>query len=468
MLKISVVYKLGAAIMLIMLSVLLPLGFIINRVFTNFYITNTEADIEVLSHKYAQYTTSLNDPMLLTMYDGLAELTHNDIVITNKSGRNIVNSGIARFRVNQKDFKMLAQGQSVKRSYTTVNGQNQYLVAASPIQNDGTFVGAIYVFAPMDKVYESLDKIHSSLILASIGAVFLALGFTYFLSRRLSQPLLAMESATKKIAHGNLSTRVVVPSKDELGSLALAINDLAIELDRYRTNRREFFANISHELRTPITYLSGYANVLKNNLYKTEEESQQYLKIIEEEAGRLNQLINDLFDLAKMEEGRLDLNFESIDLNNVLKNIISKVKFQADKKDLKIHFDATKKRHTILGDLLRLEQIFTNLLNNAVRYTEKGRIDVSIEDTDNEKNVFIRDTGPGIPSNEKDQIFERFYRVEKSRSRNTGGTGLGLAIVKQLVVLHEGRIDVESEVGKGTLFILTFPRTEGGNNDEMV
>lgn len=454
--------------MVIILSVLLPLGFIINRTITNFYITKTEAEIEALSQKYADTIPSLNDTDVLSMFYGLSDLTNNEIVIIDKNGKDIVNSGINGFQIDPRDLGKLSHGQSITRSYRDVNGKDQFLVSASPIIKKGTMIGAVYVFAPSKEVSHSLTSIRSSLILSGVGALLLSLGFTFFLSRKISQPLLRMEDATKKIAGGDLTARVKIPSSDELGSLGAAINELAIELDRYRKNRSEFFADISHELRTPITYLSGYANVLEHELYKTDKERRHYLKIIGSEAGRLNKLIDDLFDLAKMEEGKIDLNLEQVDIANLLENAMTKAKLEASNKELSVNYQISGKNHLVLGDKFRLGQIFDNLLRNAVRYTEKGHIAVNLEKKGDKEVIYIKDTGPGIPADEIDYIFERFYRVEKSRSRNTGGTGLGLAIVKQLVILHNGQIDVDSILGEGTQFTLTFPRFKGEDTHEMV
>jgi signal transduction histidine kinase len=310
-------------------------------------------------------------------------------------------------------------------------------------------------------MYQSLDIIEKAVILAGIGAVFLALGFTFILSRKLSNPLLEMEKVTRKIAKGDLNTRVSIGTKDEVGSLANAINDLAIELHRYRSNRREFFANISHELRTPITYLEGYANALENNLYQSEEEKKQYLQIIQQESSRLSKLVNDLFELSKMEEGKVALHFEDVDLVEVVENALLKTKMKAKGKGLHLDFTRLVSIPSIYADGLRMEQIVINLLENAIRYTEHGVIKVKLSSDSNTVRLTIEDTGIGIPEEDVPFLFERFYRVEKSRSREFGGTGLGLAIVKHLVKLQGGTISVKSKVRKGTCFELTFPMKKG-------
>jgi signal transduction histidine kinase len=208
-----------------------------------------------------------------------------------------------------------------------------------------------------------------------------------------------------------------------------------------------------------MTYLEGYANVLKEGLYETDAEKQQYLDIIHQEARRLTHLIHDLFDLSKMEEGKISLNLEPIDLAEVMGNIIQKVGMMARDKGLYLQMNLRDQPILILADGLRIEQIFTNLLFNAIRYTEHGSIMVQISNEEpDEVLIIIEDTGIGIAEQELPHIFERFYRVEKSRSREHGGTGLGLSIVKSLVDIQGGSIEVSSGLDQGTRFEIRFPK----------
>ncbi|MBR2570140.1 MAG: HAMP domain-containing protein, partial [Paenibacillus sp.] len=276
----------------------------------------------------------------------------------------------------------------------------------------------------------------------------------------LSRPLLQMQQATKKIASGELETRVHVNSKDEVGYLAEAINDLGVELKRYRDNRQEFFANISHELRTPITYLKGYAKVLQDGMVDSEEEQQRYLEIIHQEALRIEHLVNDLFDLAKMEEGQIDLYKEWVNLEELLEEAMRRVELSTKDKGISLHLKVQADLPLVYADGMRLEQIVMNLLENAIRYTERGEIELSISHDDDEVAVRVKDSGIGIPQEELEEIFERFHRVEKSRSREHGGSGLGLSIVKKLVDLHDATIQVQSTLGIGTTFIVRLPREQ--------
>ena len=457
----SIVVKLGASILVIVLIILLPLGFIINEIFSGFYYSKMQEQIHELSNRYANSITSLEDKNILHMFELLADMTDQEIVIVDDQGIVVANSGIPSLskgeRIDANDISLLRENSVIEKEYYDEVLNQRFLSVERPIFAQNRFIGGIFVLASIDEIYQSIELIRNLIILAGIGAIFLALGFTFIVSRKLSNPLLEMERATRKMAKGDLNTKVSVETKDEIGSLAKAINDLAVELYRYRSNRREFFANISHELRTPLTYLGGYAKALKNKQYQTEDEKEMYIQIIEQEANKMSKLVNDLFELAKMEEGKLPLHLEEIDLIEVIENAISKTKMKAKEKGLQLYFNKICQLPNIYADGLRMEQIIINLIENAIRYTKKGFIKIQLSNVQDKVKILIEDTGIGIPKEDLPFLFERFYRVEKSRSREFGGTGLGLAIVKQLVELQNGTIHVSSEVGKGTSFELTFP-----------
>lgn len=460
----SIVVKLGASILLLILVILLPLGFVVNQTFSNFYFSKVQEQVEEASNRYASSISSL-DNQQLEVFELLAFVTEQEIVIVNDQGAIVGNSGIPSLPIGESirsnELDALVKNSMIQSEYYDDMNNNRYLRVGKPIYSNNELIGGIFVMASIEDLYQSLDLIKRSIILAGVGAVFLALGLTFILSRKLSSPLIEMEKATRKIATGDLNTRVSNESKDEIGSLAAAINDLAVELHRYRSNRREFFANISHELQTPITYLEGYANALENELYQNEEEKKQYLQIIQREAGRMSTLVKDLFELSKMEEGKVALVFEEVDLVEVVENALLKTKIKAQEKGLQLEFERLHDFPSIDADGLRMEQVIINLIENAIRYTEKGFVKIKLSSNLEAVKVTVEDTGIGIPKDDIPFLFDRFYRVEKSRSREFGGTGLGLAIVKQLVELQGGIITVESQIGKGTCFELEFPVTKG-------
>lgn len=289
---------------------------------------------ELTSHfiVMAESPDSSNEQMMSTF----AEFSDVSIFNISKDGSVILHSGIHdradRSFINASDISRIFAGKSVNFEYTDPTG-HRYFITGKPISNGQTIQSALYVMSSTENMKQSLASIRNLLLLAGIGAFILALGITGIISLLLSRPLIKMQKATRKIAAGELETRLSIRSNDEIGFLAGAINDLAIDLQRYRDTRQEFLANISHELRTPITYLKGYTKVVKDGLYETEGERDLYLDIIHEEAHRLEHLVEDLFELAKMEEGKISLTLDWIDLKHMAEQAVRRVELKAKERD---------------------------------------------------------------------------------------------------------------------------------------
>ncbi|MCA0969841.1 PAS domain-containing protein [Halobacillus litoralis] len=239
--------------------------------------------------------------------------------------------------------------------------------------------------------------------------------------------------------------------------VVLVFHDIS-ELKQLEQMRKDFVANVSHELKTPITSIRGFSETLLDGAMKDEKMLEQFLQIILKESGRLQSLIQDLLELSKLEREDFHLNIEPIEIQKLLNDLIPIVEQQANQKDIKLIVDL-KGDAMVQGDSSRLKQVFMNLLTNAVNYTpEEGNVSIKLKEFNEFIRVSVSDNGVGIPEEEISRIFERFYRVDKARSRNSGGTGLGLAIVKHIVEGHEGRIHVESEIDKGTTFHVEIPK----------
>lgn len=470
MLKNKVGMKLGFVIIAVFIVVLSILGVTIDRMFSNFYTSEMSTEVDELATHFAMMAQTPDAPteeMLLKF----ADFSNVSIFYVNKDGKVQDYSGEEELAdalfVHQEDIKTIFSGRTIRLNYEAASG-NRYFVTAKPIvkeqAGESQVMSALYVLSSSKHMDDSVVAIRRLLVLSGIGAFLLALGITWIVAHLLSRPLLQMQQATRKIAVGELETRLNISRDDEIGSLASAINNLAEDLQNYRDTRQEFFANISHELRTPITYLEGYSKVIKERLYSTEEERDQYLDVLHQEAKRLQHLVDDLFELSKMEEGKISLSLEWIDLTEVIDNAVHKVQLKASNKGLALSTNLNRSTSWVYGDGLRMEQVILNLLENSVRYTEQGEISIMLDQTDSYVFVTVKDTGIGIAAEELPYVFERFYRVEKSRSRQHGGTGLGLSIAKKLVELQGGEIFVNSRLGEGTSFEIRFKLEEQGGS----
>ncbi|MCA1009907.1 two-component system histidine kinase PnpS [Halobacillus halophilus] len=239
--------------------------------------------------------------------------------------------------------------------------------------------------------------------------------------------------------------------------VVLVFHDIT-ELKQLEQMRKDFVANVSHELKTPITSIRGFSETLLDGAMKDEAMLEQFLQIILKESGRLQSLIQDLLELSKLEREDFNLSIEQVDIQQLLSDLLPIVQQHADQKE--VHLTTEVEGNTIIeGDSSRLKQVFMNLLTNAINYTKvDGNVSLTFKEFDNRVLVSVADNGVGIPEEEVSRIFERFYRVDKARSRNSGGTGLGLAIVKHIVEAHHGNVHVDSVVDEGTTFHVEIPK----------
>jgi two-component system phosphate regulon sensor histidine kinase PhoR len=248
-------------------------------------------------------------------------------------------------------------------------------------------------------------------------------------------------------------------SAGEREGTILVFHDLT-RLKQLERTRAEFVANVSHELRTPLSLIKGYVETLLDGARNNPEVAERFLKIIERNAQRLDLLIQDLLTISALEAGRVKLNLQAVELRPLVEKVLGDLKPPADNKSITLVNQLPDLITT--ADMSRLEQVLANLVDNAIKYGRtQGTVTVGGGKTgDGKIEIFVQDDGPGIPPESLDRVFERFYRVDKARSREQGGTGLGLSIVKHIVQSHSGKVWVKSELGKGATFFFTLPQGE--------
>jgi signal transduction histidine kinase len=280
-------------------------------------------------------------------------------------------------------------------------------------------------------------------------------GLSYLVSRRIVQPLLHMEEVTKKFAAGQFDERVPAHEIPELDQLASSFNRMADSLEGVEQRRRELVTDLGHELRTPLTVLNGYLEGLADG---TVEPSTQLYGLLTQETKRIQRLVNDLQELSKMEAGYLPINSQPIDLHPLLTSVVQKFANQlSSHSNLEIQLQYPEGIPLVEADPQRVEQILVNLLSNALRHTASGSITVGVKQVTEHVWISVIDTGEGIAADDLPHVFERFWRADRSRDRNSGGTGIGLAICRRLVELQSGSIEVESQLSRGSTFRFSLP-----------
>jgi len=262
-------------------------------------------------------------------------------------------------------------------------------------------------------------------------------------------------SPQEKIFHASANP---LTEKNKVWGAVVVLNDIT-EIKKLEKMRSEFVANVSHELRTPLTSIQGFVETLKEGAINDPEKAQYFLEIIEKQSNRLNNLIEELLQLSKIESQKIAMNLQSINLRDLIDKTISEFKKKIEQKDHKIKINISPQLPLVKADPEQFEVVFRNLLDNALKYTPDGG-EIYISALEKAENIYIEiaDNGIGISAEHLPRIFERFYRANKDRSRKLGGTGLGLAIVKHIVQAHQGTIGVESKPGKGSKFFFTLPK----------
>lgn len=331
--------------------------------------------------------------------------------------------------------------------------EEPFLVSVHPFTAAQGQSGTLVMLQSTTAIQSLMDTLNFHFLLAGIGSLLVLILIYVLVTRFLTRPLNRMKVATEKLSEGDFDVVLPVEGKDELGELAASIQKLARDLQHLQKTRTEFLSSISHELRTPLTYLAGYSQVAMRpdlNL----EEKQHYLQIIQEETTRLTTLVEDLFALAKLDDPSFQVTKEAIELQPFIQGLWQRLSPSFEQQGSELTFTC-EPNLVVQADPLRLEQILVNLLDNARRYAgEDVETHVAAKAEGSKVRIEVTDQGPGIDSSQLEAIFDRLYRVEKSRSRSHGGSGLGLAIVKELVEAHEGSIEVKSELGKGTTFTI--------------
>lgn len=297
-------------------------------------------------------------------------------------------------------------------------------------------------------------------VLLAVGAsVAVAAGVATFVARRIAEPLEAMRQAAQRIASGRYEERVPVASQDELGELADQFNRMAASLQRLEGMRRDLVADVAHELRTPLAGLAGYLEGLLDGVL---DPSPEVLGQMQREVRRLRRLVDDLDEVSRVEAGQVRLRLVPTPLSEVVEGVLARLADQFRDKGITVSTELPRHLPRVRADPDRVAQVLTNLLGNALQYTPPGgRVSVRARHADGEVAVAVTDTGIGIPAEHLPYVFDRFYRVDRSRHRGRGGTGIGLTIAKALVELHGGRIWAESPgPGQGSTFTFTLPVAE--------
>lgn len=335
--------------------------------------------------------------------------------------------------------------------------------ASTPIAIKDKTIGYVLVSAPTASLWNTLSSNLKVYMVSAFGALALSFVVVYLLTLHIVRPLRQMAAATRRFAQGDFSARVTVRGKDEMAELADALNHMAVSLSSLETMRRSFIANVSHELKTPMTTIAGFVDGMLDGTVPHEQQSR-YMKIVSDEVKRLSRLVRSMLDLSRIDSGELKMNTVRMDLTEALCGVLVSSEQRIEKKGLRITGLEECGKTEIDGDYDLMCQVLYNLVDNAIKFTEDGGyIDFRLTKADGRVNVVVRNSGAGIPAEEMPQIFERFYKSDRSRALDKNGMGLGLYIVKTVISFHHGEVAVRSVEGEFTEFAFWVPAASTDN-----
>lgn len=579
----SVVGKLAITILLLVSFVLFILTMLLMEFFENFHIQEAEKDMLQTATKVSVMLDTYQDrDMIIDTTERVKDpesrviIVFKDEVWTSNSNNNDLVSMNLNWIEHEEDLKnVINKNKEIKKQIMLPNTNVEAMIVGIPIENGG----AIFVYQSLDVIDKTKAETTKIIFLGAGIAIILTTIFAFFLSTRITAPLIKMREAALDLTRGEFNTKVPILTHDEIGELGIAFNQMgqqlkfhinalrqekeqlsgilssmadgvvtlnrngemivtnppanrffedwyfehnipltennnrlpselnkilqevvqgekevleeislqgrswvmimtplydqnyvrgAVAVVRDMTEERrldklrvDFISNVSHELRTPISLLQGYSEAIVDDIAESKEEKNELAQIIYEESLRLSRLVNDLLDLGRMEAGHVQLNMEEVDIENYATRIIRKFNGVSQEHQIKLTLDIRGEQGSASFDPDAIEQVFTNLIDNAFRHTrEHGHVHVHILNTDTEFNVSIEDNGNGIPEEDLPFVFERFYKADKARTRSgqKKGTGLGLAIVQNIIEAHDGTITVKSKLSQGTTFNFKIPK----------
>lgn len=362
--------------------------------------------------------------------------------------------------IGEEERELLLKGESIRKNGFEERFDRKIMAVIIPLLDGNRLEGIIYLYVPLAKITELMSEFATLWIIGAALFLIVAVFLGIVIIQHLTKPITDIKEAANVVSKGDYSVRVKIQSQDEVGQLAAAFNKMSASIQKEDERKRDFLANISHELRTPISYISGYSEALMNGMVKSEEEKVKFLGLIHREAGRMGKLVGDLLDLARLDAEEFSLVKHPLPLAQLIEDALIKYEPIAEQKEITI-IKELDPDIIISGDEGRMEQILQNLMDNAIRYTEsEGTIHIKLGKKDQWGALVIQDTGIGIPNDEIGNIKQRFYRINKARTRSNGGTGLGLAIVDKLIQLHGGKWDIQSQLGEGTSVTILLPLLE--------
>ena len=386
------------------------------------------------------------------------------VFITDLEGRILISSREPEGFVWETDgipssaASQIASGQN-SYGFSDLGGafEKKHLNSISLLRSDGEAEAILFISAPSAQMKGIVDRMSRTVIVSTLLVFAVSLIAVYLMSEKITEPLKDMSRAAKAFAQGRFDVRVPVSGEDEIGELAKAFNNMASSLEKQEDLRNTFLANISHDLRTPMTSISGIIDCILDGAIPPEKQNH-YLQQIASEVRRLSRLVSSLLDISRMQAGERRFNMTAFDVCEMARQILISFEQRLEEKQMEVSFDCSSDNILVFADMDAIHQVLFNLIDNAVKFSnEKGSLTITVNQKDKKVYVSVANTGMGIPPEDQPYVFDRFYKSDKSRGLDKTGVGLGLFIVRTIIERHGEEIRVRSEYGKNCEFTFSLP-----------
>ncbi len=454
----GIYFKLVTTYLSLFMAIVLLVSFFISSVFYKQFTNQIQEELvnacvktNVLMQRY--YNNEITKEELTAWINAMAYISNLKIYILNPDAsvlHKVSESEEMSMNIQIKqDILKVMEGETVSRmNAVSLNQESNLVYVGIPLTYNDTVSGVIMAFSPITEMEVLISEVLK--IIGIILVIVILIGTIAILrvSVKISEPITEISKYARRIGKGEEVPDVEIASNDEIGMLAASFNEMKREIAVSEQMRKEIVANVSHELRTPLTSIIGFIKGILDGVIPVEDH-EKYLSIVYNEANRLKELTKDIVDVAKLESGSISLNKEKFNLNELTKEVYTEMEELVKEKNLEFILEELKSDISIYADKARIRQVLINIINNSIKFTDKGYIKVVLDREKDKACISIEDTGSGIKEDKIAYLFDKFYTAN-DYGNATNGAGLGLNIVKNIVDLHGGSIEVLSTVGKGT------------------
>lgn len=419
----------------------------------NYVVSEANATATVLSRLYedmaVNYSTEVRE-----LIEGFDKKEQMEMMSINKNGEvTLSSSGFSPDEsYNMPDYDMAMKsedGVGIFHGYE--NGENIIAVTVTIAQPSSSYNALRYVTS-MKQIDGQLGTIMLAAVIVSVAVILLVISSGMYFVKSICVPLMQISVTAKKLAKGDFSERIAIRNNDEIGELSRVFNDMADELENSEAIKNDFISSVSHELRTPLTAIKGWSETLQAGY--DEDTYRKGMTVITHETGRLEGMVEELLDFSRIQNGRFSLQMANIDIIAELDDALLIYTDKARKENKTIHYTEPEFLCVVYGDKNRLRQVFINVIDNAIKYSDPGgSVDISVEKGTDTLTITVADTGIGIAASDLPKVKAKFYKADNTRR----GSGIGLAVADEIVSMHGGTLDIDSVLGKGTTVTITLP-----------